>query len=366
MRFAVLVGIGGVLGCGRPARSIDDAPGAADAARVDALALDAPAEASIDAAPDAPDDSPACTTAPALLLDTSPRVIGSFAMAGGVLYVGAYDQDPNTGAISSPEVLAIDPSTGMPVASPLVTTGAPLVAAAGGAAYATEARSGGSIWRLVPGQAPAEIVTNRPNPGAVTADDTYVYWAEQGAMPADPDVVQRAPLAGGAIETVLGACTSPLDLIIDGGNLYCPEFSAGRIVRIAADGSGSAFGITASGSGSAYPIVSTIADGGHLDYVNLYPNAELWDAPEPSGPATLVRESPGVARYRGLAATATYFYIIDQEVGLVRIRRSDHAIETLYAALGLDADPIIAGGQLYFLADDPSQAGERFVMHCVD
>lgn len=40
------------------------------------------------------------------------------------------------------------------------------------------------------------------------------------------------------------------------------------------------------------------------------------------------------------------------------------------SALRLGGDgthnPIVAGGQLYFLAPDPTQSGQRYVMHCVD
>lgn len=191
MRYAVLVGMGGLLGlaCCHAHPAADDAAPAPDTARSDARGPDAPPDAPDDASPDAaPDLSPACTTAPARLLDTSPRVIDSIAIAGGVLYVAAYQQDAS-GTISNPEVLAVDPSTGMQVAAPLSTTaGAPHVGAAGATAYATEGCSGGSIWRLAAGQRPVEVVTGRPTPGVVAADDTHVYCAEQGTTPADTDV----------------------------------------------------------------------------------------------------------------------------------------------------------------------------------
>ena len=170
------------------------------------------------------------------------------------------------------------------------------------------------------------------------------------------------PIAGGTIAPVTD-CASPISLIVDGGYLYCSEVSHDDILAVATDGSGGGT-IKATGTAGSYPAVAMTAQAGHVDFSVLDAPPELWDAPEPAGSATQIA-IPSMGRYTGLAGTGTYLYV-DDDVGLQRIRRSDLATETLYAHTGMQGNPIIAGSQLYFLANDPAQSGQRYVMHCVD
>jgi len=344
------------IGCGSSHR----------AAPSDGVTIDVDAAADTSAQPDAPADamlstaSPSCTTTPTILFDTSPSLISNIAQAGNILYVGTYNG-------SSGAVLAIDPTTGSQVATPLTTTGTPRLSVSDNVVYVGDAASAGSIWKWVPGDAPSELVPGRPYPTTVTTDGTYVYWSEQDTTPPN-DVIQRRLLTGTTITKVM-SCNLAQDLFVVDGTLYCPAYLVGDILYALADGtstSTNSMGYAPGAMGTGYPIASTILDRTDLYFVNLYNNPELYRAPLPAGPSVLLTESPDISRYSGLAATADYFYAVDIDRGIDQIRRSDNTVTTIYPVTGLADDPVLWNGQLYVAGSNPMLSGQRYVMHCID
>ena len=345
-----------LVACGN-SRAKPDAPTPADGAVDTAVAVDAPPDMAIDAPPDAPDHDPACTSTPAILVDTSPRHLTNMAEVGDVLYVDAVN--PNNG--SDAVVMMVDPGTGVAVASPLVVGAGAAVWPAPDAAYAAEIRANGSIWRLVPGQAPVELVTGRASPYVVTSDGTYVYWNES-------DVISRRLITGGAIQQVMSGCTNPAKLVVDATDLYCLQFMDGSVRHGPKDGSAAATGIAGS---DGYPSIALVQDATTLYYASFYNNPRLLAALKPDGPFALVTQSPDLGRYLGLALAPNHYYLTNQEGYVEQIDRATHAVHKIqildsvnYGSPSLD--PIVWHDQLLVATEAYTTAGTRYVLHCVN
>jgi hypothetical protein len=335
--------------------------------------IDTPVDAAVDAPPDvvlvdAPLGEPRCTSGPTTLVDTSPRRITMIANVGNVLYVAAYDPSVTTDG----EVLALDPATGAAVASPLMLSTSGAVWGASDAAYATEGTTNGSIWRLVPGLNPVELITGRPTPTVVTSDGAYVYWSEKNPTANQPELIKRRAIAGGAIEQVMTGCALPYRIVVDATDLYCVEFQSGTVLRAPKDGSAGATTVPYSGTiGGGYPVATLIQDGASLYLANFYNNPQIWGATKPSGPFTLIKQNPDIGRYLGLAATPQHFYASNAEGMIDQVDRTTHSLVPIQIMNNVDhgapsGDPIIWNGQLYVVADNYTQAGNRLVLHCID
>lgn len=353
----------GCDGCRQRSASMIDAidVDAADAVVVPDVLDGAPdAPAPPDAPPDAfvPYVSPACTTTPTMLIDVTPRQISNMARTGHVLYIAAQQVDPLTNMVSNGAVLSVDLMTGMELDAPFALD-RPTVWSAGGEVFASDASATGTIWHMHPGAAPAAVVTGRPYPLVVTTDGTYIYWSEtQGQT----SVVQRQPLAGGAIQTVIASCPNARNLIVAGDLLYCNTFFNSPMYA-PKDGSAAAMSIT--GYTTAYPIVTLIHDGTSLYFANLYNNPQLWAIPLPTGPMVKIQESATIGRYLGLAASPDYLYTVGSQ-GVARVRRDTYESTVIHSSVLDGSDPVLWNGQLYFAEQNPQVAGLRYVMACID
>lgn len=353
-----LLGLVVIAACSNPSHGLVDAAFGSKDAAGDAT-MDAALDATPDARPDAPPDaavstSPRCTTTPSILLDTSPRVIGNMALAGGTLYVGAYQVNNST--VSDNALIAIDLATGT-AAAPIAQAAQVALWSALDNVYMSEYRADGTIWQVHPGSAPVALVEHLATPTVVTADADYVYWATTG------NTVQRRLIAGGPIETVM-ACTDPSRLIIDDTDIYCAEGIQGYVMRALKDGTSIPEEITTT---TSYPIVSMIKDGAALYYANLDPMPDLMQINPVTSSAAVFYKSPGPGRYTGLAATSDYFYLSNPYGGgLQRIQRTMHTVETIVTDIGIYYDPVIWNQHLYYETQNPQLSGERYVMQCVD
>jgi hypothetical protein len=109
------------------------------------------------------------------------------------------------------------PVVGLYKPSHVVSDGQDLYVTAGGG------QGGAGVVERIPLDGGAPTAYAAPNPWAVAVDDTYVYWTDQ--RPAGNDggagrgMVRRMPKGGGAAET-LAESNAPLDLAVDGTNVY--------------------------------------------------------------------------------------------------------------------------------------------------
>lgn len=345
------LGLVALAACSSPKSALSDAK------LGDAVAIDAPwdarGDAAIDARRDAPPDAAPplpCMTAPAVLYDAAPRQIGNIARAGDTLYVSAYQVSNQQ--VSDPVVVPIDLATGV-AATPFVPAAATGLWPGDGDVYASENAADGSIWRFHPGDAPAAVVTHRASPSAVTSAGGYVYWADAGG------IVQRQAIAGGAAEPVY-PCSPVRDLVVVGTDLYC--VSGGHILRGLAAGGSTPDGL---GGNDSYPILTMVGDGTTLYFINLSPLPELYELPVFGSTATLASKLTTLGRYTGLALDGNELYIVAQD-GLRRMDRTTFASQVALPSVLMAGDPVVWNSKLYFTEEDPQQAGQRYVMHCVD
>jgi hypothetical protein len=104
---------------------------------------------------------------------------------------------------------------------------------------------GGPVSRMALGETTPEVIGTTvgiANGIDVDAGNGKVYWTEYGNGP-DDDVVRRADLDGGNLETLLTAADglqTPQHIAVDpvGGKLYLADIHAEQIVRANLDGSG--------------------------------------------------------------------------------------------------------------------------------
>lgn len=281
------------------------------------------------------------------------------ALVGDELYVAASNPNNATDNV----VLMLDPATGASVASPLVPAASTLVWPGPDAAYAAESRANGSIWRLVPGAAPVELITGRATPGVGASDGTYVYWSEDST-------IQRRLIAGGAVEQVMTGCASPAKLLVDATDVYCLAFQQGTVYRAPKDGSASATVVaTQGGPGAGSPAVALVQDATQLYLANFYNNPQVWAGPK-TGPLQIVTQSPDLGRYLGLAVAPYHFYVANQEGYVEQIDRTTHTVHKIeidnMSTLGEPSqDPILWHDQLLVASMDYTSAGVRYVLHCV-
>jgi hypothetical protein len=340
--------------CSSPKGAISDAK-LGDAVSIDSPSrpLDAHIDARPDARPDAPPDAAPplpCMTAPTVLYDAAPRQIGNIARAGDTLYVSAYQVTNQQ--VSDPVIVPIDLTTGV-AATPFVPAAATGLWPGDGDVYASEGAADGSIWRFHPGDAPAAVVTHRATPTAVTSAGGYVYWADAGGT------IQRQSITGGTIEPVY-ACSPVRDLVVVGTDLYCVTGSS--ILRGLAAGGSTPDGLAGTDS---YPILTMVDAGTTLYFINLSPFPELFKLPVFGSTAILASKLTTLGRYTGLALDGNELYIIAQD-GLRRMDRTTFASQVVLPSILMAGDPVVWNSKLYFTEADPQQAGQRYVMHCVD
>lgn len=335
-----------VVGCSSPSHSL---PG--DAAKLS----DAAPDGAIDAPADAPHAafSPSCTTTPAMLLDSSPRIIGNMARAGDTLYVSAYQRDDN-GTASDFALYTIDLTTGM-VPAPVAIPTNVAVWPGGADVYANDHVADGTIWQLHPGATPLALVDHVSNVTTVTADDAYVYWADS------TNAVSRRSITSGPVEAVM-TCPGASRLLVDGTNIYC---AAGTyVIRGLAAGGSIPEPISTTTTG--YPIGSMMQAGTSVYYVDFDVFPALFEIETAGSSATVISKSPTVGRYSGLAIAGDSFYLADTNAGLRRFDRTTTALQTIVPGTGIELDPVVWNHDLFYLAPNPQLSGERYVMHCVD
>lgn len=90
----------------------------------------------------------------------------------------------------------------------------------------------GKIISLVPGSAPTVVAENQDVPWDLAADATHLYWTNRGSLSSNGSI-RRAPLAGGAVETVLSGLGYPLGLALDAHFIYWANAGTGHVLRLA-------------------------------------------------------------------------------------------------------------------------------------
>jgi len=360
-RVALLVFAAALIACNEPRPARSDAPiDVVIDASVDAAIeaqVDAQVDAAIDAfAPDAPSSSPSCAGGATTLLDVTPKQLASIKRAGDVLYASAYLYDSMT--VSAPVVYAVDLMTGQTIGMPHATNAAVALYASGDAVYGPEYIENGTIWRFRPGMAPEALVTQRPYPGPVAADESYVYWVE--ATSGANDAVKRRLIAGGPIENIM-TCTDVYELLLDGASLYCVGFT------------GITWGLKAGGSipqgismPSTYPIFTALIDSGVLYYVDFGVYPELYAVNLFGSSAALVKREPEIGRCNGLETSRDYYYTVDVSRGIRRIHRGDLTTELIVPSFIVAGDPVLWNDQLYYMQGNVEAAGLYSVQHCAN
>ena len=342
------------------ARDASGAPAAMDAALADGApdaALDAADAPGPDAAcpgytSDAPGPvaSPACTSGATMYADFGTSLTTNMVRVGSTLYAGVYDTAGPGGAVTAGRVMAIDLDSGAQ-SMVLSRSGAAYhMSTANDWVFAAESGTDGSIWRWRDGEAPAAVLTHRSTLGAVTADATYMYWNEAPSGSVDANLIQRQPLCGGPIDTLIAGCTSTLGLVSDGQHAYCASFGH-DVYAAAADGSSS--GTIAY---SSYPWTSLILVDSTL-YGTDVGDLTIHAIPTPGGPATTFASTTTGGRFLGLAASDAYLYATSTG-GIYRIDRANGAYTQLTSD-SAEAYPVLWHGQLFYLT-------RSAIMRCTD
>ncbi len=79
---------------------------------------------------------------------------------------------------------------------------------------------------------PVVVVSGLVQPQAIALDDSHVYWTTAGGA------VQRAPKAGGAIETLTEDQESPSTIVVDDKRAFWVNGTTGAVMRQSKDGKG--------------------------------------------------------------------------------------------------------------------------------
>jgi hypothetical protein len=131
------------------------------------------------------------------------------------------------------------PASGGPAETLGTNTKMTALAATAGSVVAV---AGGSILRFAPDGTQGTLVQGLKKPSAVAILGDHVYWT-------DVDVVQKAPLSGGAVTTVAANQDTPTGLAVAGGRVFWTNRGDGTIVSAALDGTE----LTTLASGQAQP-----------------------------------------------------------------------------------------------------------------
>ena len=299
--------------------------------------------------------SPACTTAPSMLLDVSPSRISTIALAGGVLYASSVDYN-FSGSVMAGHIIAVDLASGNKSTVMDVTgAGATVWPAAEGWVYFTVGTSPGAIYRVRPGVAPSLVIGNLTSPGFVTADATNVYWSQQDSS--TTTAIYTRALCGGPTTTLIPSCAHAQALVVDDQYLYCGEFTpTTSIWRVAKDGSSMATVI----GGATYGWTSLIRVGNQLYGVDVG-ETTVFNTPTPNGPTATFAAGGFIGRFTGMAASDGYFYIDDSSSdGVYRVNRNTKTITHIVSNMIAEYSPVVWNGQLFFPVAD------SYVMHCID
>jgi hypothetical protein len=352
MRGVVLVAFA-LCGCG-------DKRGATP----DAEVVDSPTETPVDTAvlpPDSSPDSmpdaatPSLCTAPATLVDVSPRRIANFVRSGSTLYTSVFAFDGVNATDAA--VLAVDTATGAIAPSPLLTSTPAAVFAVGDDVLVVEFL-GGTISRIHPGDPPTVLITNRLKPRAATADAEFLYWSEEN--PAGPaDFVRRRLLAGGPIEDVM-TCENSFRLLLVGPELYC----AGRRLQHAPKAGGQTTQVTNPIEGFFIPTL--IEDAGTIYFANSEANHSTLFEVGAGDIAVKLHQLTGFGRPTGIVAAPAFIYMVDEDSGLWRVDRTTHVAEHLINTVSLGGTPVRFNGEFYLQASTPTSSGEPLIVHCLE
>ena len=316
--------------------------GAPDAAAV-ADAANEPDAACVTYTPDAASAvaSPACTSGATTYVDFGASVASNIVMAGSTLYASVYDTASPGGAVTAGRVVAIDLTSGTQSVVLSTTGEAFYLSRANGWIFATDSGADASIWRWRNGEAPVAVLQHRAYLGAVTADDTDMFWNEAGSGSTQANVIQEQPLCGGTITTLITGCVNSLGLVNDAQHVYCAAFGQ-DVYEAPKDGSSAAMGIAY----DSYPWTSMILVGDTL-FATDGGDLTIHKIPTPAGPVSTFASTFTMARFYGLAASDAYLYGTASS-GVYRISRATGAYKQLTTD-STRAAPVLWNGQLFYL-----------------
>ncbi len=358
MRGVVLVAIA-LLGCGKNQTASPDAEAPGDSVADSPLdtAIDTPIDTAVlppDVTPDAP--LPSMCTAPATLVDVSPRRIANFVRSGSTLYTSVFAFDGVNATDAA--VLAIDTATGAIAPSPLLTSTPAAVFAVGDDVLVVEFL-GGTISRIHPGDPPSVLITNRVRPRAATADEEFLYWTEEN--PAGPaDFVRRRLLAGGPIEDLM-TCENSFRLLLVGTELYC---AGRRLQHVPKTGAAQSTQVTNPIEGFFIPTL--IEDAGTIYFANSEANHSTLFEVGAGDIAVKLHQLTGFGRPTGIVAAPAFIYMVDEDSGLWRVDRTTHVAEHLINTVSLGGTPVRFNGEFYLQASTPTSSGEPLIVHCLE
>jgi hypothetical protein len=214
--------------------------------------------------------------------------------------------------------------------------------------------------RCVPGGTtalePVTVACEQATPARLVVDGDHVYWTVQGGGP----IVMRAPLAGGAPETLVYDSAAAVGLAVDATFVYYTQPSLGRIMRVPRGG-----GLpVALATGLDWPLFLALdrePDGASLCWAGGQKDGTIMKLALVDGakPVTLI---DGQSRPRAVAVQDGFVYWTDFADGTIlrtpdRLDASaDGGVRTatrLAAGLKGPSDLALAGGFAYV----PDQAG---------
>jgi sugar lactone lactonase YvrE len=142
-------------------------------------------------------------------------------------------------------------------------------------------------------------------PVGLAVDDTHVYWTDS-----DPGVVNRAPRAGGPIQTLIARGDKTTGLALDDTRVYFSEWGSGRIGSVLKTGGG-IVNLALDQKG-----VRAIAVDDTRIYWSHPPTSTIRSMPKGGGPT--VTHASDVKHGYSLAVDDTSIYWVEYDGGVVR------------------------------------------------
>lgn len=177
----------------------------------------------------------------------------------------------------------------------------------------------GRIWAFPDGATPSVVAAAENGPRVLQADATHLYWVDAsendyagtGTIPYDQGAVRRMPLAGGAVETLIGSIYRPQSLALEGTDTavfggFHPTMSVmvRRVPR-----SGGAATIVSGAEGSQTTQIAAMPAGLVWNSIDTVPvmAEHLRFAPSGGGPVETLVDGPLV---RGLMVDGDDVYVL--------------------------------------------------------